>query len=138
MILPIFKKTARLCVVITTILGTSSCDVGFNLSALRAEAAAVLVKIEDVVVRLQGNDDDHYVTADFELEVAPSGNADAIVAAKPRLREGILSAIADRSLNELSGSSGVRHAKEVVQGVVDRIVGHGQINKIYVTQFVLY
>lgn len=102
-----------------------------------AAQPAPMVKVDNVTVRLRNLEVDRYARATFELETLPTANIAKIQNNQPKLRDAILTLLADRAYEDLAGSAGMSKLKADIMVKAVQIFGERQVAGVYVSEFIL-
>jgi len=94
-------------------------------------------KVADFVVHLRDTDTDRYARVSFEIEVATEADKERLGAALPRVRDGFIAYLSDRTFDELRGSDGLGHTKEELVKQLEKSVPDLAVKALYITDIVV-
>ncbi len=103
----------------------------------KANAIGPMLHLGDLVVHLRDTEADRYARVSFDLEVATEEDKTKATAAVPRLRDGIIAYLADRSFDELRGSEGLERAKAQLLERVKQAVPGATVKSLYISDIVV-
>ena len=96
-----------------------------------------MVKLENFVIQLKAVDSERYVRVAFDLELGSEPDKEIIQARLSQIRDSIISYFSDRTLDELRGSDGMDHIKQMLLKRLDAVVPGHRIKAIYITDFII-
>jgi flagellar FliL protein len=102
-----------------------------------AHAIGPMLKLADLVVHLRDTEADRYARVSFDLEVATEEDKNRLTLALPRIRDGIIAFLADRSFDELRGSEGLEKAKGHLLERVQQAVPGTKVKNLYISDIVV-
>jgi flagellar FliL protein len=94
-------------------------------------------KLPDFVVHLRDTDADRYARVSFEIEVSSEPDKERLGAALPRVRDGFISYLSDRTFDELRGSEGLGHTKEELLKLLQKTLPDLPVKGLYITDIVV-
>jgi len=94
-------------------------------------------KVSDFVVHLRDTDTDRYARVSFEIEVGSEADKERLGAALPRVRDGFISYLSDRTFEELRGSDGLGHTKEELVKLIQKTLPDLPVKGLYITDIVV-
>jgi len=94
-------------------------------------------KLPDFVVHLRDTDADRYARVSFEVEVANEEDKNRLGAAAPKVRDGFIAYLSDRTFEELRGSEGLGRAKEALVKQLEKSVPDVSVKALYITDIVV-
>jgi flagellar FliL protein len=103
----------------------------------KAPAFGPMLRLGDLVVHLRDTEADRYARVSFDLEVATEEDKVKVTSAAPRLRDGIIAYLADRSFDELRGSDGLERAKGQLLERVKAAVPGAAVKNLYISDIVV-
>lgn len=95
------------------------------------------VKLADFVVHLRNVESDRYARLSFEIEVATEEDKNRFSALMPRVRDGFLTYLSDRTLEELRGGEAIARTKKVLEERLADLAPGVKVNALYVTDLVI-
>jgi flagellar FliL protein len=95
------------------------------------------VKLADFVIHLRNVDSDRYARLSFEVEVATEEDKNRIGALMPRVRDGFIAYLSDRTLEELRGSEAIGRTKAALEERLARMTPGVKVKALYVTDLVI-
>jgi len=95
------------------------------------------VKLADFVVHLRNVESDRYARLSFEIEVATEEDKNRIGALMPRIRDGFITYLSDRTLDELRGSEAIGRTKLALEERLAQMTPGVKIQALYVTDLVI-
>ncbi len=95
------------------------------------------VKLPDFVVHLRNPEADRYARMSFEIEVATEEDKNKFGAFLPRVRDGFIAYLSDRTLEELRGSEAIAHTKATLDQKLRELAPGVKIRSLYVTDLVI-
>jgi flagellar FliL protein len=103
----------------------------------KAPAIGPMLRLGDLVVHLRDTEADRYARVSFDVEVATEEDKVKVTSAVPRLRDGIIAYLADRSFDELRGSDGLERAKGQLLERVKAAVPGAAVKNLYISDIVV-
>jgi flagellar FliL protein len=103
----------------------------------KAPAVGPMVRLSEFVVHLRDTDSDHYARVTFDLEVATEEDKNKVGLAVPRIRDGIIAYLADRSFEELRGSDGLEKTKGQLLEKVQHAIPGTTVKNLYISDIVI-
>ncbi|MFT3915774.1 MAG: flagellar basal body-associated FliL family protein [Anaeromyxobacteraceae bacterium] len=95
------------------------------------------VKLADFVVHLRNVESDRYARLSFEVEVAAEEDKNKFTLLMPRVRDGFLLYLSDRTLEELRGGEAIARTKKALEERLPELAPGVKINALYVTDLVI-
>ena len=95
------------------------------------------VKLPDFVVHLRNPEADRYARVSFEVEVATEEEKNAFGAFLPRIRDGVMAYLSDRTLEELRGSEAISRTKNALEQRMAELAPGVKVKSLYVTDLVI-
>jgi flagellar FliL protein len=95
------------------------------------------VKLADFVVHLRNVESDRYARLSFEIEVGTEEDKTKLTALMPRVRDGFIAYLSDRTLEELRGSEAITRTKTVLSERLAQMAAGVKIKALYVTDLVI-
>ena len=103
----------------------------------KAPAIGPTLRLPDFVVHLRDADADRYARVSFEVEVATEEDKGRLGAAVPRVRDGVIAYLSDRTFDELRGSEGLARTKDkLLERMRESVPGVG-VKALYITDIVV-
>jgi flagellar FliL protein len=103
----------------------------------KAPAIGPTLRLPDFVVHLRDTDADRYARVSFEVEVAAEDDKSRLGAAVPRIRDGVIAYLSDRTFDELRGSEGLGRTKEKLLEKLKESVPGVAVRNLYITDIVV-
>jgi flagellar FliL protein len=103
----------------------------------KAPAIGPTHRLPDFVVRLRDTDADRYARVSFEVEVVTEEDKNKVGAAAPRIRDGFITYLSDRTIDELRGSEGLARTKEQLLDRLRLAVPGAGVKGLYITDIVV-
>lgn len=94
-------------------------------------------KMADFVVHLRDAEVDRYARISFEVELATEADKAKFDRYTPRIRDGFISYLSDRTLEELRGSAQVQKVKLQMQEQLKELAPGVTIRALYITDLVI-
>lgn len=94
-------------------------------------------KMADFVVHLRDAEVDRYARISFEVELATEPDKARFDRFTPRIRDGFISYLSDRTLEELRGSEQVRKVKLALQEQLKELAPGAKVRSLYITDLVI-
>jgi flagellar FliL protein len=94
-------------------------------------------KMADFVVHLRDAEADRYARISFEVELATEADKTRFDRFTPRLRDGFIAYLSDRTLEELRGSEQVRKVKGALQEQLKELAPGVRVRALYITDLVI-
>jgi flagellar FliL protein len=91
----------------------------------------------DFVVHLRDAEVDRYARLSFEVELATEEEKAKFEKFGPRIRDGFISYLSDRTLEELRGSEQVRKVKTTLHDQLKELAPGVKIRALYITDLVI-
>lgn len=110
---------------------------GAAQAAAKGPSVGPTQKLPDFVVHLRDTDADRYARVSFEVEVGNEEDKNRLGAAVPRVRDGFIAYLSDRTFDELRGSEGLSHAKEALVKQLEKAVPDVSVKALYITDIVV-
>lgn len=101
------------------------------------DAPGPSVKLPDFVVHLRNPEADRYARMSFEIEVATEEDKNKFGAFLPRIRDGFIAYLSDRTLEELRGSDAISRTKATLEQKLRELAPGVKIRSLYVTDLVI-
>lgn len=101
------------------------------------DAPGPIVSVDNVNVMLRSGDQDHYVEADFALEVGSVEDKQIVHQRLSRIREVSLGFLSGLAPDQLRGSSGLEHTKETLLQTFRKVLPGQELRAVYVTKLVI-
>jgi flagellar FliL protein len=95
------------------------------------------MRLDNFIVQVRAAEGDRYAHLTMELEVGVEADKKAIESRMPRIRDGVIGYLADRSEDELRGSEGLGQVKEALVKKIDEIVPGHRIRGLFITEFII-
>ena len=96
-----------------------------------------MVEIKEFVVNIIGQDAAHYVKASLSLELDKDATLDEVNKRMPQIRDAILLLISNKTFEELQDIQGKNQVKAELKSKLNSILKTGQVNNVYLTDFVV-
>jgi len=103
----------------------------------KANAVGPTQKLTDFVVHLRDVDTDRYARVSFEIEVASEADKERLGNSLPRVRDGFIAYLSDRTFDELRGSEGLGHTKDELLKLVQKTLPDLPVKGLYITDIVV-
>jgi flagellar FliL protein len=103
----------------------------------KGHAIGPTVRLAEFVVHLRDTEADHYARVTFDLEVATEEDKTKVGLAAPRIRDGIIAYLADRSFEELRGSDGLEKTKVQLLERVQQATPGTKVKNLYISDIVV-
>jgi flagellar FliL protein len=103
----------------------------------KAHAIGPTLRLAEFVVHLRDSEADHYARVTFDIEVATEEDKTKIGLAVPRIRDGIIAYLADRSFEELRGSDGLEKVKSQLLERVKQAADGVKVKNLYISDIVV-
>jgi flagellar FliL protein len=94
-------------------------------------------KLADFVVHLRNPDADRYARLSFEIEVASEEDKAKLAAFMPRVRDGFIAYLSDRTFEELRGSEAIERTKNALGEKLAAMAPGVAVRGVYVTDLVI-
>lgn len=94
-------------------------------------------KLADFVVHLRNPDTDRYARLSFEIEVATEEDKVKLAAFMPRVRDGFIAYLSDRTFEELRGSEAIERTKNALGEKLAAMAPGVSVRGVYVTDLVI-
>lgn len=94
-------------------------------------------KMADFVIHLRDAEADRYARISFEAELASEPEKAKFDKYMPRIRDGFIAYLSDRTLEELRGSEQVRKVKHSLQEQLKELAPGTKVRNLYITDFVI-
>lgn len=95
------------------------------------------IKLADFTIHLRDADADRYARVSFEIEVATEEDKTKLGAYMPRVRDGFIAYLSDRTLEELRGSEAIGRTKSALEGRLAQLAPGVNLHGLYVTDLVI-
>jgi flagellar FliL protein len=102
-----------------------------------ADGAGPSAKMADFVVHLRDAEVDRYARISFEVELAGEADKTRFEKFTPRIRDGFISYLSDRTLEELRGSEQVKRQKSALQEQLKELAPGVKVRALYITDLVI-
>jgi flagellar FliL protein len=89
------------------------------------------------VVHLRNPDTDRYARLSFEIEVATEEDKVKLAAFMPRVRDGFIAYLSDRTFEELRGSEAIERTKNALGEKLAAMAPGVAVRGVYVTDLVI-
>jgi flagellar protein FliL len=94
-------------------------------------------RMADFVVHLRDAEQDRYARLSFEVELASEEEKAKFEKFGPRIRDGFISYLSDRTLEELRGSDQVKKVKATLNDLLKELAPSVKIRGLYITDLVI-
>jgi flagellar protein FliL len=94
-------------------------------------------RMADFVIHLRDAEVDRYARISFEAELASELDKARFDRFTPRIRDGFITYLSDRTLEELRGSDQVRKVKAALQEQLKELAPGAKVRNLYVTDLVI-
>jgi flagellar FliL protein len=94
-------------------------------------------RMADFVVHLRDAEQDRYARLSFEVELATEEEKAKFEKFGPRIRDGFISYLSDRTIEELRGSDQVKKVKGSLQDLLKELAPSVKIRGLYITDLVI-
>jgi flagellar FliL protein len=94
-------------------------------------------KMADFVVHLRDAEVDRYARISFEVELNSEIDKGKFDKYTPRIRDGFISYLSDRTLEELRGSEQVKKVKLSLQELLKELAPGAKVRALYITDLVI-
>jgi flagellar FliL protein len=94
-------------------------------------------RMADFVVHLRDAEVDRYARLSFEVELASEEEKAKFEKYTPRIRDGFISYLSDRTIEELRGSEQVKRVKTSLQEMLIELAPGAKIRALYITDLVI-
>jgi flagellar FliL protein len=94
-------------------------------------------KMADFVVHLRDAEVDRYARISFEVELASEPDKAKFDKFTPRIRDGFIAYLSDRTLEELRGSEQVKKVKLQLQEQLKELAPGAKVRALYITDLVI-
>jgi flagellar FliL protein len=94
-------------------------------------------KLADFVIHLRNPDTDRYARMSFEIEVATEEDKARLATFTPRVRDGFIAYLSDRTLEELRGSEAIERTKLALGERLAAMAPGVTVRGLYVTDLVI-
>jgi flagellar FliL protein len=94
-------------------------------------------KMADFVVHLRDAEVDRYARISFEVELASEADKARFERFTPRIRDGFIAYLSDRTLEELRGSEQVKKVKLSLQEQLKELAPSAKVRALYITDLVI-
>lgn len=101
------------------------------------EGPGPTMRLENFVVQVRATEGDRYAHMTLELELTAELDKKSFETRMPRIRDGVISYLADRNEDELRGSEGLGQIKEALVKKIDEIVPGHRIRGLFITEFII-
>lgn len=95
------------------------------------------VKLADFVVHLRNVESDRYARLSLEVEVANEEDKNKVGALVPRIRDGFIGYLSDRTLEDFRGSEAIAKTKHALEDRLTELCSGVKIRGLYVTDLVI-
>jgi len=94
-------------------------------------------RLADFVVHLRNPDSDRYARLSFEIEVATEEDKNRLAGFTPRVRDGFIAYLSDRTFEELRGSEAITRTKQALEQRLAEMAPGVAVRGVYVTDLVI-
>ncbi len=94
-------------------------------------------RMADFVVHLRDAEVDRYARLSFEVELASEEEKAKFEKYTPRIRDGFIAYLSDRTIEELRGSEQVKRVKASLQEMLIELAPGAKIRALYITDLVI-
>jgi flagellar FliL protein len=95
------------------------------------------VRLDNFVVQLKAVEAEKYAHLVIEVEVPVEEDKAVIAKQMPRIRDAVVSFLADRTADELRGSEGIAKLKQEVFERLQKVVPGQRVLQVFVTDFIV-
>ncbi len=101
------------------------------------EVAGPTTRMADFVVHLRDAEVDRYARVTFEVELASEPDKAKFDRYMPRIRDGFITYLSDRTLEELRGSEQVKKVKTSLLEELKELAPGAKVRALYITDLVI-
>ena len=102
-----------------------------------APAARPMARIENIVVRLRNPEVDRYARITLEIELTKISDVATFQSNLPKVRDSVISTVADRTAEQLTGSPGMIKLKGELVEKISEALGADIVKAVYLSDFVV-
>ncbi|MGL1931444.1 MAG: flagellar basal body-associated FliL family protein [Desulfotalea sp.] len=96
-----------------------------------------LVNINEFVVNIISEDENHYIKTSLTLELSSQPASDEVNMRMPQMRDAIILILGDKDYRELQDMQGKKQLKAEIQSKINSILSTGKVTAIFFTDFVV-
>ncbi len=104
---------------------------------VNAPTIGPMVDINEFIINIVSNEDNHYVKASITFEVNAQAAADEMNQRMPQMRDTIILLIGNKDFRELQDIQGKRQLKAELTSRINSILRTGKVVSVYFTEFVV-
>jgi flagellar protein FliL len=101
------------------------------------EGTGATTKLADFVVHLRDPEADRYARISFEVELSGEPEKVKFERYMPRVRDGFIAFLSDRTLEDLRGSEQVKRQKNALQEMLRELAPGVKVRGLYITDLVI-
>jgi len=102
-----------------------------------AEGPGPTLRLDAFIVQIRAVEGDRYAHLTLEVEVAAETDKKFFESRMPRIRDGVIGYLADRTEDEMRGSEGLTQIKEALTKKLDELVPGHRVRGLYITEFII-
>lgn len=110
---------------------------GEHGAAAPGDGPGPTLRLDNFIVQVRAPDGDRYAHLTIEVEIGGEADKAAFQSRMPRIRDGVISYLADRTEDELRGSEGLTQVKEALVKKLDEIVPGHRVRGLFITEFII-
>lgn len=110
---------------------------GEHGAAAAGDGPGPTMRLDNFIVQVRAPEGDRYAHMTLEVEIGTEADKKAFESRMPRIRDGVISYLADRNEDELRGSEGLTQMKEALVKKLDEIVPGHRVHGLFITEFII-
>lgn len=95
------------------------------------------LRLDNFIVQIRAPEGDRYAHLTIEVEIGGELDKKSFETRMPRIRDGVIAYLADKSEDELRGSEGLSQMKEALTKKLDEIVPGHRVHGLFITEFII-
>ena len=101
------------------------------------EGPGPTLRLENFIVSVRATEGDRYAHLAVEVEIGSEVDKKSFEIRMPRIRDAVISYLADRTEDELRGSEGLTQLKDALVKKLDEIVPGHRVRGLFITEFLI-
>jgi len=110
---------------------------GEHAGEAEGEGPGPTLRFDAFIVQIRAVEGDRYAHLTLEVEVAAETDKKFFESRMPRIRDGVIGYLADRTEDEMRGSEGLTQIKEALTKKLDELVPGHRVRGLYITEFII-
>jgi flagellar FliL protein len=110
---------------------------GEHTGEAEGEGPGPTLRLDAFIVQIRAVEGDRYAHLTLDVEVAAETDKKFFESRMPRIRDGVIGYLADRTEDEMRGSEGLTQIKEALTKKLDELVPGHRVRGLYISEFII-